>query len=341
MTRTPAAMSPLEEALKTAFSILKAVLIICTIGLLLSGIFIVQQNEAAVILRFGSIAGTKADRVLKPGMHFSLPYPIDEVIRIPVELARTIEVDDFWYAMTEEEKIAGAVKNPPQSLRPGIDGYAITGDMNVLHTKWNVSYLIKDPVDYTFSYEDLETIIKNVLCNAVVCVSGGMFIDDIMRHKREEFRTSVASLFAQFCATAGIGIEIQAVDLVQIGAPPQVTGAFNAVLEAEQEKNQKINSARAYADKVISDAKGKAGAVISRAQGYKTRYTEIIAAEKDYFLSILSHYEADPVSVTNSLYLSVIKKVLEQADHVFTLREKAPGREIRIMMNKKTVKESK
>lgn len=65
--------------------------------ILLSGIYRVESNEAAVVLRFGRLVGNTGEQQVKqPGLHFSLPFFIDEVIKIPVQTVHEKEITTHY-----------------------------------------------------------------------------------------------------------------------------------------------------------------------------------------------------------------------------------------------------
>ena len=101
-----AAERALSDALKVSFTILKWIMFLLLIFFLASGFKTVGPDEQALVLRFGKIRGIAEERVLKPGLHWILPYPIDEIIRIPVKKRISIPIDSFWYFQTVAEKLA-------------------------------------------------------------------------------------------------------------------------------------------------------------------------------------------------------------------------------------------
>ena len=88
----------LAEALRLSFGILKLIMVILVVLFFASGIFTVEKNEKALVLRFGKVlsdgSGTK---LLEPGLHWAFPYPIDEIVKIPVSGTQKLAIDSFWY----------------------------------------------------------------------------------------------------------------------------------------------------------------------------------------------------------------------------------------------------
>ena len=175
-----AAGKSLFEALRISFVILKIIMVVLVGLFLLLGFKTVKPGELALVLRFGKIRGLGEDRLLKPGPHWVLPYPIEEIIRIPTERKVDLPIDSFWYYQTKEEILSGKKRQvrPDEPLRPIHDGYCITrsekqsqttsdstgSDYNIVHCKWLLTYQIDKP-------EVFNT--RNIICaSEAVSLSG-------------------------------------------------------------------------------------------------------------------------------------------------------------------------
>jgi len=167
------ASKSLSEALGISFIILKVIMIVLIAAFLASGFETVGSEEQALVLRFGKIRGVGEKRLLGPGPHWILPYPIDEILKFPVRTQVNLPIDSFWYFQTQSEILSGQARpvQPNQALEPLRDGYCITrgekqieaasangpgsqggvnagsdgSDYNIVHTKWQLTYQIDDP----------------------------------------------------------------------------------------------------------------------------------------------------------------------------------------------------
>jgi regulator of protease activity HflC (stomatin/prohibitin superfamily) len=169
-----AAGRSLSDALRISFVILKVIMMILVVAFLASGFKTVGSDEKALVLRFGQIRGVGQEAILGPGAHWVFPYPIDELVRIPVEKNINLAVNTFWYKETRDDILGGGVKPRnyvPDQLDPVQEGYCLTGsqrnapaagpvaapvptagapqirqgdgsDYNIVHTKWQVNYQI-------------------------------------------------------------------------------------------------------------------------------------------------------------------------------------------------------
>ena len=108
-------------------------MIVLVLAFLASGFKTVDSNEQALVLRFGKIRGVGEKRLLDPGLHWILPYPIDEIVKIPVQTQVNLPIDSFWYYQTQSEILSGQMRpvRPGSPLKPLQDGYCLTrGESN-------------------------------------------------------------------------------------------------------------------------------------------------------------------------------------------------------------------
>lgn len=161
-----AASKSLSDALRISFVILKIIMIVLLGLFLVSGFETIGSDEQAIVLRFGKIRGLGENRVLKPRArpYWVFPYPIEEIIKIPVKEMVSLNIRSFWYHQTEDEILAESQDRPKptrfkNTLVPITDGYCLTRserqadapvgvdgtDYNIVHAKWQLRYQIDDP----------------------------------------------------------------------------------------------------------------------------------------------------------------------------------------------------
>jgi len=207
-----AASKSLSEALGISFIILKVIMIVLIVAFLASGFETVGSEEQALVLRFGKIRGVGEKRLLGPGPHWILPYPIDEIVKIPVKTQVNLPIDSFWYFQTQSEILSGQTRpvRPNQPLEPLRDGYCITrgekrivaasvnepgsqagantssdgSDYNIVHTKWQLTYKIDDPERFfrNIHVEDFKPgeIYFDVITKSITPLLKDMFDDSVV-----------------------------------------------------------------------------------------------------------------------------------------------------------------
>lgn len=290
LSELDAAGKSLTDALRLSFAILKVIMVLLVFLFAVSGVFRVQPDEEALVLRFGKFVGEGEDRVLQPGLEIAFPEPISEVIRIPVQRVQTLSVDSFWYFETEQERLA---RTPRQvvtgPLNPLRDGYSLTRndaqtglagtDYNIVHSKWTITYRIKSPVDFFESIyirprnpgedfldaaaETVKPMLNSLASNAIALTMVNYSIDDAVR-SRADIAVDVKNTLQRKLDEIGSGLEIDAVRADRIVWPRQVDEAFQASNRARQESEQMRIDASSYKDRVLTDTGGPSAEAVLR-----------------------------------------------------------------------------
>ncbi|MHC4497619.1 MAG: protease modulator HflK [Planctomycetota bacterium] len=280
-----AAGRSLSEALRISFVILKIIMIVLVLVFLASGFRTVGSDEKALVLQFGKI-----HRVLKPGPHWVFPYPIEEIIKIPVGKKVNLGIGSFWYFQTPDEMLPAGWKTRPRigsSLDPVRDGYCITrnekgreisvgfagGDYNIVHCKWQLIYQIDserpelffknvyvDSVRPGEAYFDVMTksitpFLESVVEDAVVTAMVNYTIDEAIS-SQDRIRRHVQSLVQKKLDGLRSGIEVVSLQLTRSEWPRQVDQAFDDFIRASQSSQAVISEARTYAETTLSEAAG-------------------------------------------------------------------------------------
>ncbi|MBA7701416.1 Modulator of FtsH protease HflK [subsurface metagenome] len=337
-----AAGKSLSEALRISFIILKIIMIVLVIVFLASGFRTVGPDEQALVLRFGKIRGVAEKRILEPGPHWVFPYPIDEIIKIPVAKKINMPVNSFWYPEMlppgPKERIRIA-----EPLNPVEDGYCITrseertqsvsvstgSDYSIIHSKWQLTYQIDDPerffknvyiedVKPGQSYFDVITksitpFLKAMFDDAVVTAMVHYTIDEALS-SQDTIPDDVRKLLQEKLSKIESGIKVVSVELTDTIWPRQVNEAFLATHKASQERQKAVSEARTYAGNTLSEAAGLASEKIAQARAYRTKVVETARADAEYLQKLLPEYRKRPELVVQKIYLDAITHILNNAD---------------------------
>lgn len=260
------AQQSLADALKVSFSLLTVVMVILVVMYLFSGIFTVREQQAAVVLRFGEIVGDPGQQVLEPGVHFTLPYPVSSVEFISTA-PRTVQIDtDFMYEITEQERGQSPDQLSGRPLNPERDGSLITADANIVHGRFQVIYQIDDPVTflthvglaaygeslgddrYVMNDRDrlarLDRLVRTVAQQVIIEMAATADADAMIRQQIQEQQTDATLRMQQILDKLGAGVTVQRLVLTEPQMPRSVRDAYQAVINAESEKTQRIDEAR-------------------------------------------------------------------------------------------------
>jgi len=267
----------LANALHISFTVLKFVMIVLVVLFLCSGIFTVAPDERAMVLRFGRIIGdTTEKRILGPGLHWAIPYPIDEVVKLPARntVLRT-SIDAFWY---DEKNTYGS-----QTLNPITDGYSLTrndkiedlrsdgSDYNIVHSKWQLTYRIADcelfyknvmlqqpaPGQTLIDMipKSVEPFLKAVASEAIVVTMVNFSIDEAIKSDTQISRETEKFLQKKLEVLES-GIEVDSMQLTACIWPRQVNDSFVASIKASNEADKMVREAKGYAESKINEAGG-------------------------------------------------------------------------------------
>lgn len=254
------AQKSLADALRVSFLILKTIMLLLVIYyLFISNVFNVKQNEEAVRLRFGRIV---QHNIEQGGPNFAWPYPIEEVVKIRTA-PETIQLkDEFWFRLDPARMMEtnNEMRGKPGPLDPQADGYLVTGDVNIVHAQWSVTYAIENTADYITNIGDEESLAADVVRTAVeqalvrtaAQLTGNDFING--RGYAELARDyGQANLDAMRS-----GITIIGVDMSDRAIPASVYGAYIDVTNAETDKGKLIDQAQKEREHILRNTAGGA-----------------------------------------------------------------------------------
>ena len=250
VTAEDAGSRALAEALGSSFAIVKIVMVLMVAAFFGSGFFTVGPQEKAVILRFGKPIGEGQKALLTAGLHWSLPYPIDEVVRIPISEIQHVTSNNGWYQITPEQELSGEETFAGQSLNPAVDGYVITADRNIIHTRATVYYHIDDPIHYVFDFVAASNTVQNALDNALLFTAARFNVDDILTRDVAGFKDAVQQRVSDLVERAQLGIVIESCEVQSI-PPRQLQNVFTLVTTSRENRNKALLDAHSYENQVL------------------------------------------------------------------------------------------
>ncbi len=324
----------LSEALRSSFVIIKIIMVILVLVFLGSGFFIVRTMEKAIILRFGKPTSEDESALLGPGAHFAFPKPIDEVIKIPLGEVQTVITSEGWYYTTPTMEAAGNEPPPGKTLNPERDGYVMTSDGGIVHTRATLRYRIAEPgLRYTLDFDSASNQVKNAFDNALVYAALHSTID--ITKDTTAFRELATVRLNELVEKQKLGIVIDQV-AVQVIPPRQLKLDFDRVLESEVKRSTAINDARKYENETISKAKAEAIAKINSAEAQRKALVEMVSADVRRFNSLLPEYRKNPQLFKELRKADTLSRIFTNSMDKVVIQEREDGkpREFRILINR-------
>lgn len=270
--------------------------------------FRVNPDEQGIVLRFG-----KFDRWEGPGLHFRLPYPIEEVRTPQVTQQKTIEV--------------GAGRSARGSSIDAADsGLMLTGDGSVVDVRFVVFWRINTEIDkktgqsgveqYLFNIAQPETTVREVAESAMREVVGQSNLQPLLTGGRQKAQEDVQKLMQSTLDYYGAGIKIDQVQLREVDPPAEVLETFRDVAAAGQDRERLIKEGLTEADKIVPQAKGQASRIIAEAEGFKDQQIAEATGQAARFLKVYEEYKKAPEVTRQRLFLEMQERVLSGADKI-------------------------
>ena len=272
--------------------IIAAVALAVIIGVL-TCFYTVDDKQQAVVTTFGKVTD-----VTDAGLHFKLPFGIQQTHKVDVNVYQKIELG---YNTSAD---GTAVTNTSESTM-------ITGDYNIVNVDFYVEYKISDPVQYLYSSTAPELILRNLIQSQVRNVVGSSSVDSVLTDGKENIQMQVKELVAGILAEYDIGLTL--VDVrIQDAEPPtrDVIEAFKAVETAKQTAEAVVNEAKAYENAQVPNAEAQADKLRQNAQYLKQKRINEAVEAVAMFEAMYAEYVDDPEITRARMYYEAISKIL-------------------------------
>ena len=272
--------------------VLAVVLAIAVVIVVTTCYYTVDDKQQAVVTTFGKVTD-----IADPGLHFKLPFGIQQVRKVDVNVYQKIELG---YASTGDNYQV----NEKESTM-------ITGDYNIVNVDFFVEYKIADPVKYLYSSNNPEMILRNLIQSQVRNVVGSTSVDSVLTDGKENIQIQVKDLVSQILADYDIGLTL--VDVrIQDSEPPtqEVIEAFKAVETAKQKAETVVNDAKAYQNAQLPDAQARADKLVQNAEYLKQKRINEATQQVAMFSAMYEEYKLNPEITRSRMYYEAISQVL-------------------------------
>ena len=269
----------------------------------------VKADQVGIVLRFGEYV-----RQLPPGLHFRLPYPIEEV-----ELPQVTRLNRVEIGMRSAEGSGLSVRDVPE------ESLMLTGDENIVDIDFVVVWKISDAPDYLFKIQNPQGSVKDVSESSMREIIGQSDIEPILTSSRAETEGKVQKLIQRILDGYQAGIEIVEVQLQKVDPPAQVIDAFRDVQAARADEERLQNEAQAYANRIVPEARGEAERILQSAQGYRDRVIAEAKGEAERFEKVLEEYAKAPEVTRKRIFIDTMQEVLSNTDKIIIDKDGGGG----------------
>jgi membrane protease subunit HflK len=250
---------------------------------LATGIYIVGPAERGVVLRFGAYVDTT-----DPGPHWHVPFPIESVIKVNVD-----EVSTFTHQAA-----------------------MLTKDENIVELELTVQSRIQDAADFLFQDQDPSKTLRDATETVVRTTIGASKLDFILTEGRGAIAVQIQERVQGLMNQYKTGLLVTSVNMQPARPPEQVKDAFDDAIKAREDKERIENTAEAYANEILPQARGEAARAIADAKAYRDRVIAEAEGQTSRFLAVLTEYEQAPEVTRERLYLDAMQEVLSKSSKV-------------------------
>ncbi|MDP5064053.1 MAG: FtsH protease activity modulator HflK [Haliea sp.] len=248
----------------------------------LMGLYQVDEQERAVVLRFGKYYDT-----VQPGLQWNPPL-IDEVIRV------------------NTTKVRGATFRE----------IMLTQDENIVEVRMSVQYVILDPTSFVLKVRDPEDSLQHAAQSALRHVVGDSRMDSVLTEGRAQIGVDVQTRLQRYTDMYETGIRVVKVNIDESKPPTQVQAAFDDVIKAREDEERLKNEAQAYANGIVPEARGRAQRVLEEAGAYREQVVANAEGEAQRFSALLEEYTKAPEVTRERLYVEAVQEVFSNTNKV-------------------------
>ncbi|MNF62656.1 Modulator of FtsH protease HflK [compost metagenome] len=264
------------------FGLLGIGLALLAVVWLYSAVYVVDEQEQVVVLRFGKYYET-----VGPGLNIYFP-PIDR---------------KFQENVTRERAYSK-------------QGQMLTEDENIVEVPLTVQYKISNLQDFVLNVDQPEVSLQHATESALRHVVGSTEMDQVLTEGRELMASEIKERLQRFLDNYRTGITVTQVNVQSAAAPREVQEAFDDVIRAREDEQRAKNQAEAYANAVVPEARGQAQRIIEDANGYRDEVIARAEGEADRFSKLLTEYHKAPEVTRQRLYLETMQDVLRNTSKV-------------------------
>ena len=262
----------------------------------LAGVWIIQEPERGVVLRFG-----KLHRTMDPGFNWA-PYFIDSVVTVNVDRVRNAEI-----GFRNQGTSVAAV--PREALM-------LTEDENIVDLQFAVQYRVKDPAQFLFENSQPEIALRQATESAVREIVGRSTMDFVITEGRGPVAAETQGLIQDILDRYKTGLHVMSVNMQNAQPPAEVQDAFLDAIKAREDQERIINEAKAYQADVVPKARGEANAMLAEAEAYRQRVEAVALGDASRFEQVLQAYRVAPEVTRDRLYLEAVESVLANTSKV-------------------------
>jgi modulator of FtsH protease HflK len=261
-----------------------------------SGVFVVQDGQAAVVMQFGKYRYTAGQ-----GVHWRLPYPFEAHELVNVGQIRQVEVG----------------RNNVVRLANVKDASMLTHDADIVDVRFAVQYQVRKPTDYLFHSVDPDQSVVQAAQAAVRSIVGARSTSEILDQDREAIRAQLMEAIQQTLDADQSGLAVTGVTMQGVQVPDQVQAAFDDAAKVQQENDRAKHDAQTYIADLLPQAQAEVARQIADAKAYSEKTVAQAQGDAERFNQVYEQYSKAPAVVRTRMYMETMQHIYSNATKVF------------------------
>jgi membrane protease subunit HflK len=256
-------------------------------------VYLVAPEQQAVVTRFGAVVEPR----VMPGIHLSLPWPIDQVTKLKVQqLQRLVVGGDL------PDSVLGRTQ-PLQSQW-------ITGDQNIINMRVVVQYSVSVPSDYLFQSQDVARAVGAAVESEMARRIATRDVDAVLTTEKVAIQEEVRAASQKRINDYRSGVLLSTINIESVTPPPEAADAFRDVASARADAVRIVNQAEGYSNDVIPKARGEARQLIEQSEAYKEKSINTAGGDAARFTQLEAEYAKAAQVTGDRLYTEAMEQIL-------------------------------
>ena len=302
----------------------------------------VDSNEVGLRSNLGRLINT--EKVLPPGIYFTLPWPFGSLEKFSCDQIYEVVIghEEHGHEEEEEEYVDDGHGHAPPPKKEKHEGPLkvvlwtaehgegnnnfivandvshsggdksgdVLGDFYFVGLSMPIQYHIRPDGVYNYVYGsvDARAVIKNIGHMVVTEYLASAPFYHVITSGRRDAEEKLKNRIQAECDAQKLGVQIVGVNLVGIHPPTQVGTEFQKVLGAMEEREKMVLAAEAYKAGVLPQAQADALAIRERAAARSYQTATVAKAVSERFVKQLQAYQTMPKLFLLKNYLDFLEK---------------------------------
>lgn len=260
---------------------------------LLTSVYIVPADQQAVVTRLGAVVEPR----VTPGIHVSLPWPLDRVTRLKVQQLQRLV-------------IGGALSDSVVGRSQPLIAQFLTGDQNIISMRVVVQYSVGVPADYLYQSMDVSRLAASAVEAELARRLASRSVDAVLTTEKAAIQEEVRAAAQAILNDYRSGVLLASVNIESAVPPPEAADAFRDVASARADSARIVNESQGYSNDVIPKARGQAQQMLESAAAFKQKKVNEALGDAARFNQVAAEYAKAADVNGRRIYLETMEQIL-------------------------------